>query len=190
MRHLHRLVILALVCFSVPLQADVPEASPAASECSDLLAYAAPKLRSKETIDFCQRYAGQTLVVVNTASQCGYTPQFKGLEALHRKYGEKGLAVVGFPSADFNQEYGDADKIAEVCYVNYGVTFDMVEESSVKGAGANPFFKALKARSGEEPSWNFNKYLVLPDGSVTHYPSRVSPLGSQLERDVVAALEG
>ena len=182
--------VLTLMGLSSLAQAEVPAGQADAAKCSELLSFAAPRLRSKETIDFCAAYSGQTLLVVNTASQCGYTPQFKGLEALHRKYKDKGLAVIGFPSADFNQEYGEADKIAEVCYVNYGVTFDMVEASSVKGDTANLFFKGLKARSGEEPSWNFNKYLVLPDGSVKHFPSRVNPLGSALESDIVAALEG
>lgn len=143
--------------------------------CPDLYQYQTTKLRSSEQIDFCEAFDGKALLVVNTASQCGFTPQFAGLEKLHQQYGDK-LAIVGFPSNDFKQEYADAEKIADVCRVNYGVTFTMVEPSQVKGADANPLFKALAERAGAEPAWNFNKYLISADGTqVTHFASRVAP---------------
>ncbi|MCL4132945.1 UNVERIFIED_CONTAM: hypothetical protein GTU68_038575 [Idotea baltica] len=149
--------------------------NPAFAKCHDLLNFEATKLRSSETINFCEAFEGKTLLVVNTASQCGYTPQFKGLEALHKEYGDQ-LAIVGFPSDDFNQEYSDSEKISDVCYVNYGVTFTMLEPSSVKGDMANSIFKNLAERTREQPKWNFNKYLISADGSdVQYFPSNVAP---------------
>lgn len=149
--------------------------SPAYAACHDLLNFEAAKLRSSETVSFCDAFEGKALLVVNTASQCGFTPQFKELEELHQKYPDK-LAIVGFPSNDFNQEYSDAEKIGDVCYINYGVTFTMLEPSSVKGENANALFKSLAQETGEEPAWNFNKYLISADGTeVQHFASGVKP---------------
>ena len=111
-----------------------------AEPCSDLLNYKASKLRSSEELDFCQAFQGKVILAVNTASNCGYTPQFKGLEALYQKYKAQGLVVVGFPSNDFNQEFDAAEKTAKVCFINYGVTFPVLEKSAVKGSSANVFF--------------------------------------------------
>lgn len=152
--------------------------------CPELLNFKSNSLRSTDTVDFCQAFAGKLILAVNTASNCGYTPQFKGLEALYQKYKDQGLVVVGFPSNDFYQEFDSAEKTAKVCFINYGVTFPMMENSSVKGDSANAFFKRLIAASGQTPQWNFYKYLISRDGhSVTAFPSNVTPeqLGGMIQ---------
>lgn len=152
----------------------------AAEACPAFLDHDFKKLRSRESINLCEAAAGKALLVVNTASHCGYTRQFEGLEALHRKYKDRGLFVVGFPSDDFKQEADTEAETAEVCFVNYGVTFTMLSPTSVKGAGANPVFAELSART-EAPSWNFNKYLVSADGkAVRHFASKVTPGSDEL----------
>jgi glutathione peroxidase len=144
------------------------------------------KLHSSEKVNICKAYAGKPLLIVNTASHCGYTPQFKGLETLNEKYKHRGLVVVGFPSDDFNQESKDEVETAQVCYINYGVTFTMLSPLPVKGAAANPVFKELN-RQSHEPTWNFNKYLVKADGTVVQYfDSDVTPDSPQM----TAAIEG
>lgn len=127
--------------------------------------------------------------MVNTASQCGFTPQFKSLEKMHQRYKDHGLVVLGFPSNDFKQEHKDESKTADVCYVNYGVTFQMLTTSHVKGENANPVFKQLAIQTGSAPGWNFNKFIVGRDGKATkHFPSAELPLGGELEKMVVDAL--
>lgn len=135
-----------------------------AADCPQLLQGELPRLRAKESIDLCQ-FAGKPLVVVNTASFCGFTPQFKGLEALYQRYKEQGLEVLGVPSDDFRQEADDSEKTASVCYVNYGVTFHISEAQVVTGADAIPLFKGL-AEQGKAPRWNFFKYVVDRRGKV------------------------
>ncbi|WP_446811991.1 glutathione peroxidase [Methylomonas sp. 2BW1-5-20] len=158
-----------------------------AEPCPDLLNYKMTKLRSSEQIDFCQAFQGKVILAVNTASNCGYTPQFKGLEALYQKYKDQGLVVVGFPSNDFNQEFAEAEKTANVCYINYGVTFPMLEKSQVKGAAANGFFQKLSKATGQAPAWNFHKYLIARNGTaVTAFSSEVTP--EQLDAKIGALL--
>ena len=162
-------------------------AAPAmANQCGEILGHAMQQLNTRETVDLCEQYQGKTVLVVNTASKCGFTKQFEGLEALYQKYQEKGLVVLGFPSDSFKQEYDDAEKTAEVCYLTYGVKFPMFTTTKVKGNEANPVFKALIAKTGETPSWNFNKYLVSSDEqTVKHFGSRTAPD----DKDFIAELE-
>lgn len=132
-----------------------------------------------EIIDFSQ-YKNKTLLIVNTASKCGKTPQYEGLQQLHEKYGDQ-VVILGFPANNFGgQEPGSNEQIAEFCEKNYGVTFQMFEKISVKGEDQNPLYKWLKEKTGEEPTWNFCKYLIKPDGSVTFYGSSVEPMDDQI----------
>ena len=114
-----------------------------ASECPSVLKFMKRKLNSQETVNLCNEYAGKTLLVVNTASYCGYTPQFEGLEALYSDYKDKDFVVLGFPSHDFNQEDNDEGKTAELCELTYGVKFPMFEPISVKGEDADPMYSCL-----------------------------------------------
>ena len=130
-------------------------------------------------IDFAQ-YKGKTLLIVNTASKCGNTPQYEDLQKLHDQYGSK-VVILGFPANNFgSQEPGTNLEIAEFCKANYGVTFQMFEKISVKGEDQHELYKYLKEKTGQEPTWNFCKYLVKPDGSVTFFNSKVKPLDKQI----------
>jgi len=147
-----------------------------AAQCGAVLSHSVQQLKTRETVDLCEQFQGKILLVVNTASKCGFTPQFEALEQLYQKYKDQGLVVLGFPSNDFRQEHSDEEKTAEVCYLTYGVEFPMFSTTSVRGDAANPVFKALIAKTGESPSWNFNKYLVSKDEQkVLHFGSRVNP---------------
>lgn len=159
-----------------------------AAECPALLQGSLPKLRAKETIDLCQRFAGKPLVVVNTASFCGFAPQFKGLEALYQRYKDQGLEVLGVPSDDFKQESKDGAETAKVCYVNYGVTFTMTEPQPVRGADAVHLFKVL-AEQSSAPKWNFYKYVVDRQGKViASFSSVTKPDSPELIEAVEKAL--
>lgn len=156
----------------------------AGADCGNLLDYSHRGLATSKETNLCEAFGGQVVLVVNTASQCGFTPQFEGLEALYQKYKDEGLVVLGFPSDDFKQELDDEAATADVCYVNYGVSFPMFATSSVRGENANALFKALNAATAE-PSWNFNKYLIGRDGRVVQrFTSTVRPLGGALEERV------
>lgn len=172
---------LALCCFVLGVFA-----APAYSEeCPASLQFSLKPLRGSETVDFCQAYRGKVILAVNTASRCGYTPQFKGLEALYQKYKDRGFVVLGFPSDDFKQEYAEAEKTAEVCYLNYGVTFPVFTKSSVKGESANTFFKGLAQATGTQPKWNFFKYLIDRQGKIQKaYPSQVEPEDADLQKEI------
>lgn len=132
-----------------------------------------------KVIDFSQ-YKGKTLLIVNTASECGYTPQYADLQKLNEQYGSK-VTILGFPANNFGgQEPGTSAQISSFCKKNYGVTFQMFEKISVKGDDQHALYKWLKEKTGEEPSWNFCKYLVKPDGTVKFFPSKVKPLDNEI----------
>jgi glutathione peroxidase len=146
------------------------------------------KLHSKDSVNICELMENKTVLVVNTASHCGFTSQFKELEALHKKYKDKGLVIVGFASDDFKQEDADEEKAAEICYLNYGVTFTMLAPTHVTGDQANPLFKAL-AGQAQEPKWNFNKYLLSKDGKlVDYFGSMTKPDSPKLAAAIEAQL--
>lgn len=159
------------------------------ANCEGLLNFESKKLHSSQTINFCDNFKDKTLLVVNTASQCGFTPQFKQLESLYQKYKDQGLEIIGFPSNDFRQEHKTEAETASVCFKNFGVSFTMLSPSSVKGKNKNAFFQHLVDRTGKEPSWNFNKYLISKDHlSIEHFGSNVQPLGGPLEKHIVKSV--
>jgi glutathione peroxidase len=134
-------------------------------------------------------YRGKVALVVNTASECGFTPQYAGLEKLYEQYSGKPFVILGFPSNDFGaQEPGSAEQIASFCQKNYGVQFPMFEKVATKGAAQSPVYKELTAKHGE-PKWNFHKYLVGKDGTVLQaFPSKVAPDSQELLLAIDAAL--
>ena len=146
--------------------ASAPAAAPqAAAGCPAILQHTFPRLQDEKPQSLCQ-YSGKVVLVVNTASFCGFTPQYKGLEALDAKYRARGLVVLGFPSNDFAQESASNKEIADFCESTFGVKFPMFGKSSVRGSDANPLFKQLAQASGTTPKWNFYKYLIGRDGKV------------------------
>ncbi len=180
MKTLVSLSMLALLC--------LPLASQAAETCPELLKHEFKRLPSGKTESLCQ-YKGKVILVVNTASRCGFTPQFDTLQKIYDEYKAKGFVVLGFPSNDFNQELAEGQKIADFCRLNYGVDFPMYEKTSVKGAGANPFYQALTKSSGSEPMWNFHKYLITRDGkTVVPMLSRVEPDSREMRTKIESML--
>jgi glutathione peroxidase len=144
-------------------------------------------LAGREPVHLATRYGGDVLLIVNTASKCGFTPQFEALEGLNAKYGSRGFAVLGFPSGDFReQEFEDEDEIRQFCTLTYGVKFPMFERVHVVGDSATPLYRALARETGEAPRWNFHKYLVGRDGRVVaQWGSRTTPD----DPEIVAAIE-
>jgi len=166
-----------------------PAAAGTTTACPALLQHSFPRLQDEKSQNLCQ-YNGKVLLVVNTASKCGFTPQYEGLEALHAKYGPQGLVVLGFPSGDFGgQELNDAKEIADFCFNTYGVKFPMFGKSSVKGSAANPLYVQLAKATGKTPGWNFHKYLIGRDGKpLGSYDSNVTPTSAPLVATIEKAL--
>lgn len=142
-----------------------------------------------EKINLCN-YQDKPILVVNTASKCGFTPQFEALEGLYSKNKDKGLLVIGFPSNDFRQDPGNNKEIGDFCKMTYGVKFPMVIKSSVTGANANPFYKELAEKSGTAPQWNFYKYVIAPGGKVvTAFESTVKPDSEDVMKKIAPYLK-
>lgn len=159
-----------------------------AGRCPALLNHRFERLQDGAPQDLCQ-YAGRVLLVVNTASYCGFTKQYEGLEALYAKYREQGLVVLGFPSNDFQQETGSAEQIADLCFNTYGVRFPMFDKTVVSGPQANALYQQLRQATGVSPRWNFHKYLVGRDGQVLQqFASATEPMSRALTQAVEAAL--
>src|SRR5262245_11663342 len=184
------LVSLIVVLHVSPVpQISVVAAASAAVSCPAFLNQEYRKLHSSDSVSLCSLVAGKPMLIVNTASHCGFTPQFKGLEEVYQKYKSRGLVVVGFSSDDFNQEAKDEAEAATMCFINYGVKFTMLAPQHVKGPDANAVFKEL-ARQTQEPKWNFNKYLVTADGKVAQYfESSVAPDSRQFNEAVEKLLK-
>jgi glutathione peroxidase len=167
---IHALLVASLALFAA-------SAAGVAAEfpCPSFLDHEFSNLRD-EPVSLC-RFRGRVLLIANTASECGYTPQYEGLEKLYRRYRDKGFAVLGFPANDFGgQEPGTNKEIAQFCRVNYGITFPMFAKTSIAGAGANPLYRALAAKTGKPPRWNFHKYLLDRAGQpVAAFESAVGP---------------
>ena len=148
------------------------------------------RLATDEVVNLAEAYGGKVVLVVNTASKCGNTPQYEGLEKLYDEYGEQGLVVLGFPSNDFfGQEPGTEEEIQEFCRLTYGVKFPMFEKVTVKEGEAHPFFDDLAAAAGTYPTWNFHKYLVGRDGRlIAEFSPRTNPYDEALVSSIEKAL--
>ena len=170
---------------AAPAQAAPPEAAAApAPACPAVLQHTVLRLQDEKPQSLCQ-YSGKVVVVVNTASFCGFTPQYKGLEALYDKYQGRGLVVLGFPSNDFSQESGSNKDIAEFCESTFGVKFPMFTKTTVSGKDAVPLFKQLAAASGTPVRWNFYKYIVSRDGlAVTSFNALTDPASSRFVAEI------
>ena len=179
MKNLTLITLMALTSFMVKAERNVDIADKAqlksTNSCLAFMQHSEKKLHAKEKQDLCRLTAGKAILIVNTASHCGFTPQFKALESLHKEYENQGLVVIGFPSNDFFQEEDNEKDTADICFVNYGVTFTMLSPVHVFGSEAHPIFKTLADKT-TAPKWNFYKYLVSADGkTVKHFNSRVKP---------------
>ena len=169
---------------SFPARAAAPVAPAKTQPCPAVLQQNVARLQDEKPQSLCQ-YSGKVVVVVNTASFCGFTPQYKGLESLYDKYQSRGLVVLGFPSNDFSQESGSNKQIAEFCESTFGVNFPMFTKTSVSGSDASPLFRQLAAASGTPVRWNFYKYIISRDGSVvTAFNSMAEPGSSKFLAEI------
>tara|TARA_B100002052_G_scaffold298498_1_gene332154 strand:+ start:9611 stop:10141 length:531 start_codon:yes stop_codon:yes gene_type:complete len=143
--------------------------------CNDLLDTDVKILNKKEYKNLCE-YSDKTILVVNTASKCGYTYQYEELEALHRRFSDEGFTVLGFPSRNFLwQEYSDEAKVGEFCKAMYDVTFPMFSISDVKSSTKHPFFRKIYQLTDERPSWNFHKFLITKNGKIKSFSHKIEP---------------
>lgn len=183
-----RLLLLTGMLAAAPSHAQNAAPAPAAPSCPTVLNHTPARLQDETPQNLC-RYAGNVILVVNTASYCGYTNQYEGLEKLYARYQAQGFVVLGFTSNDFQQEPDANSKIADFCTNTYGVKFPMFAKSSVTGAQANAFYQSLFRAGAQPPKWNFHKILLDRRGNVVgSYPSKVTPDDAKLIADIEKAL--
>ncbi|MFZ6815950.1 glutathione peroxidase [Undibacterium sp. Rencai35W] len=189
MRQLIRIFTILSVGFIVNVASISSAFAEDKTSCPAVLNHKFKRLQDESAQDLCQ-YAGKVTLVVNTASYCGFTSQYQGLEELHAKYNPKGLVVLGFPSNDFGQqEPGNDKEIADFCFNTYGVKFPMFTKTSVKGKEVNPLHAQLIQATGTTPKWNFYKYLIDRKGNVVAaYSSTTTPDDKKLVADIEKAL--
>lgn len=180
---MYRMIILPLLLFLIhPAHAE--------TACPSLLQHTVRSLNSENRVELCKAYVGKVLLIVNTASQCGYTGQLKGLETLYQTYRNQGFEVLGFPSDSFKQEHANEGDTERVARKDYGVSFPLFEKQPVSGNDASGLFKALAEATGKPPAWNFQKYLVDRKGKVIAvYPSNVGPDDLLLKIAIEGALQ-
>jgi len=177
-------IVLAVSVFVWALACGTAVAASTSERCTPLLNHSLPSL-TEASVPLCQ-FQGKVVLVVNTASQCGLTPQYEGLEALYRKYRGKGLVVLGFPANDFGQQEPGSNKdIAQFCRINYGVSFPMFAKTGVTARNASPFYVALANKTGKRPQWNFHKYLIDRSGEqVMSFDSAIEPSDRRLITEI------
>jgi glutathione peroxidase len=177
-----RVIVTLMLAAALSLPALAADPAPATTDaaCPALLQHTFNRLQTGQPQSLCQ-FQGKVLLVVNTASYCGYTHQYEGLEAMYRKYKDRGLVIVGFPSNDFSQEPGTNKEVAEFCRTTYGVDFPQFEKSSVAHLSANPLYTDLAKLTGKRPKWNFYKFVVDRSGKpVATFPSATAPDNPEL----------
>jgi glutathione peroxidase len=186
------MLTVLLIAAAPPRNALAASTKPSGStaQCPALLDHQFPRLQDEKTMSLCA-FKGQVLLVVNTASYCGFTGQYEELEQLQRQYNARGFNVIGFPSNDFGRQEPKSNKeIAEFCNNTFGVKFPMFAKSSVRGDQSNPLYKQLAKATGEEPGWNFHKYLIDRNGKVIGtFKSGVSPQSPEITQAISRALD-
>jgi glutathione peroxidase len=182
---------LSVLCFSAHTIATEKISSSPVGSCPASLNFKFPRLQDEQMQDLCQ-YKGKVVLIVNTASYCGFTSQYEGLEKIYSKYASKGFVVIGFPSNDFGQqEPGSNKEIADFCKNTYDVKFPMMSKTVVSGSKANPLFKMLIEKTSTSPKWNFYKYLIDREGNVINsYSSMVKPDSKSITSEIEKLLAG
>jgi glutathione peroxidase len=183
--HILSLALIGALAFAIARPAAAQSApAPASAGCPALLQHRFDRLQDEKPQSLCQ-YSGKVVLVVNTASFCGFTKQYEGLEALYARYQSQGLVVLGFPANDFSQEPGSNQAIADFCENTFGVKFPMFSKTSVVGRDTNPLYRQLAEKTGDHPRWNFHKYLIGRDGqTVRSYASGVDPKNPAFLKDI------
>jgi glutathione peroxidase len=185
------LFFLPLMVLNLMLNPSDANANPASATCAPALSHTFLRLQDEVPQNLCQ-YQGKVIMVVNTASFCGFTSQYEGLEKVYARYKDKGFVILGFPSNDFGQqEPGSNKEIAEFCKNTYDVKFPMFAKSSVSGKDTNPLFKMLISKTGTSPKWNFYKYLIDRNGNIVEsYNSLSKPDGKSITSEIEKLLKG